>query len=52
MGADWDAVTQAWRTGAGDASLVEEMQSLMGVEAFDRIGRLLNTAKQTTEVSL
>jgi hypothetical protein len=52
IGADWEAVNRAWQTGAGDPSVVEEMKSLIGEEAFDRISRLLDKAKQTTEVAL
>jgi hypothetical protein len=43
MGANWDAVNEAWQTGIDDDSLKKEIQALIGVDAFVEIAQLLET---------
>lgn len=50
-GADWPAVLQAWQSGAGDESVNEELQTLLGVEVIAEITQLLTEAQHTMEVA-
>ncbi|HEY77182.1 MAG TPA: hypothetical protein G4O00_13580 [Thermoflexia bacterium] len=40
-GANWDAVLRAWRTGAGDPEVVEELRDLLGAIVMRQITQLL-----------
>ena len=44
LGAPWEKVLWAWKTGAGDEATREELQALLGPAAFERITRLLESA--------
>jgi len=48
-GADWDAVIQAWQTGAGDEAVVEELKELIGSETVSQITSLLEAARQAAK---
>jgi len=50
-GADWPAVLQAWQSGAGDKTVNEELQALLGVEVVDEITQMLTAAQQGMEVT-
>jgi hypothetical protein len=50
MGADWDAVLEAWQDGGGDETVKRELQILLGLDTYDKITRLLKGAKQAMEV--
>ncbi len=50
-GADWPAVLQAWESGAGDITLREELEVLLGVEVIAEITQLLAKAQYAMEVA-
>jgi hypothetical protein len=50
-GADWPAVLQAWQRGAGDEMVNEELQRLLGIEAFNEITQILASAQHVREVA-
>lgn len=50
-GADWPAVLQAWQSGAGDQTINEELQALLGVEVIAEITQLLVEAQHAMEVA-
>lgn len=50
-GADWPAVLQAWQSGAGDETINEELQALLGVETVTEITQLLTEAQHAMEVA-
>lgn len=47
IGADWAAVIRTWQTGIDDDSLKEEIQALIGLDAFSEITRLLETGARS-----
>ena len=50
VGADWEAVSVAWRTGANDLSIIEELKDLIGLVAYIQITQLLEEVEQNPEV--
>ncbi len=48
-GADWRTIQETWKSGANDAVLVEEFQTLLGETTYQQITRLLTTVTQTLE---
>jgi len=44
--ASWEKVLRVWETGAGDKAIREELQTLLGSAAFERVSRLLESAAQ------
>jgi hypothetical protein len=44
--ASWEKVLRVWETGAGDEAIREELQTLLGPAAFERVSRLLESAAQ------
>jgi len=50
IGADWNLVLQAWKDGAGETAVIEEIIELIGSKHYAQIGDLLIDAQATLEV--